>query len=59
MYKNELAIVSVKPEMGYGELGRKPDIAPDSRYTEYTCIILLLLTPGTLSTHVLYYYYCS
>ena len=33
MYKNELAIVSVKPDMAYGELGRKPDIPPDSRIT--------------------------
>ena len=33
MYKNELAIVSIKPNLAYGELGRKPDIPPDSRIT--------------------------
>ena len=33
MYKNELAIVSIKPNLAYGSLGRKPDIPPDSRIT--------------------------
>lgn len=33
MYKNELAIVSIKPDMAYGELGRKPDIPADARIT--------------------------
>ena len=33
MYKNELAIVSIKPNLAYGELGRKPDIPPNSRIT--------------------------
>lgn len=33
MYKNELAIVSIKPEMAYGDLGRKPDIPADARIT--------------------------
>ena len=33
MYKNELSIVSVKPEMAYGTLGRKTDIPPDTRIT--------------------------
>ena len=33
MYKNELAIVSIKPNLAYGSLGRKPDIPPDSRMT--------------------------
>ena len=33
MYKNELAIVSIKPNLAYGSQGRKPDIPPDSRIT--------------------------
>ena len=33
MYKNELAIVSIKPNLAYGNLGRKPDIPPESRIT--------------------------
>ena len=33
MYKNELAIVSIKPNLAYGTQGRKPDIPPDSRIT--------------------------
>lgn len=33
MYKNELSILSVKPEMAYGSLGRKSDIPPDTRIT--------------------------
>lgn len=33
MYKNELAIVSIKPPLAYGDVGRKPDIAPNSRIT--------------------------
>ena len=33
MYKNELAIVSIKPNLAYGDQGRKPDIPPDSRIT--------------------------
>ena len=33
MYKNELAIVSIKPSLAYGSQGRKPDIPPDSRIT--------------------------
>ena len=33
MYKNELAIVSIKPNLAYGSLGRKPDIPADSRIT--------------------------
>ena len=33
MYKNELSIVSVKPEMAYGGLGRKGDIPANSRIT--------------------------
>ena len=33
MYKNELAIVSIKPNLAYGSLGRKPDIPPESRIT--------------------------
>jgi len=33
MYKNELAIISIKPPLAYGELGRKPDIPPNSRIT--------------------------
>ncbi len=33
MYKNELSIVSVKPEMAYGGLGRKDDIPANSRIT--------------------------
>ena len=33
MHKNELAIVSIKPNLAYGEVGRKPDIPPDSRIT--------------------------
>ena len=33
MYKNELAIVSIKPNLAYGRQGRKPDIPPDSRIT--------------------------
>ena len=50
MYKNELAIISIKvynkplwtmsinlkslqPPLAYGDLGRKPDIPPDSRIT--------------------------
>ena len=33
MYKNELAIVSIKPNLAYGELGRKPDIPSNSRIT--------------------------
>ena len=33
MYKNELAIVSIKPNLAYGSIGRKPDIPPDCRIT--------------------------
>ena len=33
MYKNELAIVSIKPSLAYGSQGRKLDIPPDSRIT--------------------------
>ena len=33
MYKNELAIVSIKPSLAYGSQGRKPDIPADSRIT--------------------------
>jgi FKBP-type peptidyl-prolyl cis-trans isomerase len=33
MYKNELSIVSVKPEMAYGSQGRKADIPANSRIT--------------------------
>ena len=33
MYKNELAIVSIKPNLAYGSLGRKPDIPADARIT--------------------------
>ncbi len=33
MHKSELAIVSVKPEAAYGDLGRKGDIPPGSRIT--------------------------
>jgi FKBP-type peptidyl-prolyl cis-trans isomerase len=33
MAKNELAIVSVKPEAAYGKVGRKGDIPPDARIT--------------------------
>ena len=33
MYKNELSIISIKPSMAYGELGRKPDIPGDARIT--------------------------
>jgi len=33
MYKNELAIISIKPNLAYGELGRKPDIPADARIT--------------------------
>jgi len=33
MYKNELAIISIKPNLAYGDLGRKPDIPPESRIT--------------------------
>ena len=33
MYKNELSIISVKPEMAYGALGRKTDIPANTRIT--------------------------
>jgi len=33
MHKNELAIVSIKPILAYGEQGRKPDIPADARIT--------------------------
>eukprot|EP00092_Neocalanus_flemingeri_P005600 GFUD01006032.1.p1 GENE.GFUD01006032.1~~GFUD01006032.1.p1 ORF type:complete len:454 (+),score=151.55 GFUD01006032.1:62-1363(+) len=33
MYKNELAIISIKPNLAYGDLGRKPDIPPEARIT--------------------------
>ena len=33
MYKNELAIISIKPNLAYGELGRKPDIPAEARIT--------------------------
>ena len=33
MHKSELAIVSVKPEAAYGDVGRKGDIPPGSRIT--------------------------
>ena len=33
MYKNELAIISIKPNLAYGELGRKPDIPSEARIT--------------------------
>ena len=33
MYKNELAIVSIKPNLAYGSIGRRPDIPPDCRIT--------------------------
>jgi len=33
MYKNELSIISIKPPLAYGSLGRKPDIPPESRIT--------------------------
>ena len=33
MYKNELAIVSIKPSLAYGSIGRKPDIPADCRIT--------------------------
>lgn len=33
MFKNELSIVSLKPEMAYGTLGRKGDIPTNSRIT--------------------------
>merc|ERR1712039_808671 len=33
MYKNELAIISIKPPLAYGELGRKGDIPANSRIT--------------------------
>lgn len=33
MHKNELAILSIKPEMAYGDLGRKPDIPSGARIT--------------------------
>jgi hypothetical protein len=32
MYKNELAIISIRPNLAYGEQGRRPDVPPDSRY---------------------------
>jgi len=33
MYKNELSIISIKPNLAYGLLGRKPDIPPQARIT--------------------------
>jgi len=33
MYKNELAIISIKPNLAYGDLGRKPDIPSEARIT--------------------------
>ncbi|TRY70232.1 hypothetical protein TCAL_08914 [Tigriopus californicus] len=33
MFKNELSIVSLKPEMAYGTLGRKGDVPTNSRIT--------------------------
>jgi FKBP-type peptidyl-prolyl cis-trans isomerase len=32
MHKNELAILSIKPEVAYGDIGRKGDIPGGSRY---------------------------
>jgi len=33
MHKNELSIISIKPPLAYGSLGRKPDIPPEARIT--------------------------
>ncbi|XP_023332091.1 uncharacterized protein LOC111704170 [Eurytemora carolleeae] len=33
MFKNELSIVSVKPKLAYGDLGRSPDIPTNARIT--------------------------
>ena len=41
MFKNELSIVSVKPKLAYGDLGRSPDIPTNARYSIFQNIIII------------------
>ena len=59
MYKNELSIISIKPSLAYGELGRRPDVPPNSRWgLTWFCLGLTWLWFGSALASLGFFWLC-